>query len=187
MASSSDAARDLAIKGALSVEPIEQEPLYITEEELLNKHWVDLLVSHLKGEEVPIALWVQHVAKNPYQEVTVVNNRHDEVVLFTIPALFDRTREIYPENISSGLAEIVNKIASKNNIVPNSGNTILVESLVDTVAAPKSQALLAQKWAPMLNHYGIVLEGVEGVDGKTTKPKDGIILDYTEGDDDDDF
>lgn len=185
MTSPTEYARDLAIKGALSISNIEQEPVYITEERLVREHWVDLIVSHLRGEEVPIALWVSHVALNPYQEVTVVDSLHSKNTLFTIPALFDRDYELYPENVIDNIGNLVNEVASKNNIVPNSGNGILVDNLVKTVTPPKPISASTNKWRPFLDHYEVKLDGVNAE--PENKKTDELTLRVVEGDMDDDF
>lgn len=186
MTSPTEYARDLAIKGALSISNIEQDEVTITETKLLAEHWVDLLVSHLKGEEVPVALWVSHIARNPYQEVTVIDSGHDRNVLFTIPALFDRERELYPFEVTDKIGEIVNKVASKNNVIPNSGNGILVDNLVNTVAPPRTLKANLDKWQPFLDHYGVVIEGVNSE--PVEKREDNVTLKVVdEGELDDDF
>lgn len=184
--SPTDLARERVLKDVMGVEVIEQDPVFITESELVGNHWVDLLVSHLKGEEVPIDLWVRHVALNPFQEVSVINSKHEQKVLFVIPALFDRDKEIYPEDVSGNIAEIVNNVASKNNVIPNSGNGLLVDNLVHTVTAPKSGVNVARKWLPFLDYYEIKLEGVNAEDAVTAKSA-SVTLTVSNEDMDDDF
>lgn len=167
MSSSSEKLRQIYLDDALSVEKPDDIRVTVSEATLVNDNWVHLLASHIRGEkDIPIYLWVRNVAGKPFNPVDVVDG--NQKVLFTIPALLDKNKEVYSEEISSNISDTVTDINNKNKVIPNSGNHVLVRELIDTVAPPKSATSYLKNWLPFIEHFDIK---IEGLDKEVLKPE----------------
>lgn len=176
--------REMAIKQVENIPEITADKITIKESNFISKYWVDLLSSYIRGETVPIALWYTHVSKSPYNPVEVLDDETGEV-LFTVPALLDGSKELYSNDVSVKIGDIVNEAISKNGIVPNSGDNLLIKNLIDTMNPSSSRAAMLEKWVPFMNRYKIQLSGEEGV---VNTAQSASVAVYNDSDDyDDDF
>lgn len=150
--------RQIYIEKSLSIEPVDNPVITISENRFVSDNWLHLLASHVRGEDVPIYLWVRNVALKPFNPVDVLSDEGE--VLFTIPPLLDNDKEIYPEDLQNKISDKVNEINNKNKVIPNSGNRQLVTELIDTVAPPKPTANRVKQWAGFIKHYDIKVDGV---------------------------
>lgn len=140
----------------LELKPVAEDKVYLSESKF-RKTWMPMFLSYFAGQEGGlVAAWATNVAGNYYREVHVVANEDKPGnVLFVVPGLFNNRHQIYSDDLIEIIPQVVATAIKHNDVVPGSGDTYLLNSLVDKAAPPQIKSQEEEQWKKIYKYYGI--------------------------------
>lgn len=152
----------------LAIPPLPEEPVYLSESKFA-KTWLPMFLRYFAGlEGGVVSMWATNVAGNFYKEVHIVQNENKpEDILFTVPGLLTNNQNIYSEEVTSQISLILASASKHNDVFPGSGDSYILNNLVNTVAPEQPKASEEEAWRKIYLYYNIDAPFVSG------KPKSG--------------
>lgn len=148
-----------SVMRSITLPTLPETPVYVVESEF-RRTWLPVFLNYFAGTENGVVqLWMMHVTGCWYKEVKVVEDirRPDETYLFTVPAMFSRTDNLY-EGIAEEDVNIEHILALadlNNQNFPGSGDSLIKDNITDKVKQPTPSLVEQEQWRKIYEYYEI--------------------------------
>lgn len=146
-----------ALLRSIRLPELPKDRVYL-EEHKFRKTWFPMFMRYFAGHEDGIvAAWATNVAGNFFREVYVVSdiNNPDDTVLFVVPALMDRSSDLYPDEVSGRVHDLVNQAALNEKAFPGAGAKLLEKGMINTLNPKRNDPSEKKAWQFIYDFYGV--------------------------------
>lgn len=140
----------------IQLQPLPNDPAYISEAKF-SKTWLPMFLNYFAGRDGGVvAMWATNVAGNFYRPVHVVQNENNPGdILFTVPALMNYDHKVYSDELVDQIPLIMASAAKHNSIMPGSGDTYIINNLVQKTAPSQVKSEEEEAWKKIYRYYDI--------------------------------
>lgn len=140
----------------IQLQPLPDDPVYLSESKF-SKTWLPMFLNYFAGRDGGVvSMWATNVAGNFYRAVHVVQNEnHPGEVLFTVPPLMNYGHKLYSDELVEQIPLIMASASKHNSIMPGSGDTYIINNLVQKVAPSQVKSDEEEAWKKIYRYYEI--------------------------------